>query len=1596
MKKTLLLLAALSMLLFPLIASADIVLPESLVVIDDEAFSGCPGLSGTLIVPEGVTEIGESAFADCDGLTELILPATLETIEDRAFAGCTALAGTVVDSGVQVGEDAFDGTEIIVAAPSPAEDFEYAVNADGTVTITKYIGSCEDGVVSIPATFEGKPVTVIGDAAFSGLSSLNAIYLPDTVTGIGGYAFSSCSSLKAVYGSGNVTSYGTMAFYDCAKLSSLKISDQVCAIDNSAFYGTSLTNLLYIADEYRHSGINVNNSFAGSSMSVCFYTITAEKTATITKYIGAPQGGDAVIPGSIDGCPVTLIGQEAFFDNDKVISVTLPGTVTALEANAFDNCSQLTSVYGSKNIVRFGNYAFAENASLSEIQISENVEYLGSGVFLNCAQLKNELLLSADSIDLTQGTPFNGSDVVAFLFSVNDGSATLEGCCARDNKKDIVTVPTAYRGLPVTAVAEYAFHKWGSSVPARKFILPDTIVTIGAAAFMQTDVDEVVLPASLESIADSAFLRSTLKTIHLPESLKKIGEGAFSGCANLTSITLPDNLETIGMTPFSDSGITSINVPASWTELPRYCFYGMSLTEFTIPAHITAIGQCALAYNTKLTSIVIPETVTTFGDYLLCGCTSLTDVTLPDTMTAIPSCAFTDCTSLTSIDLPDSITSCGLMAFSGCTSLDYVELPPNLTHIPTCAFDNSGVRTKAVEKVVAQCITDDMSAFEKALALHDWLTEHADYSSYRTFFGAEGVLVYGEGVCQSYTDAYAMLLDAVGIPVKPVVSTPMDHTWNLVQLGGEWYHIDVTWDDPVGGTETHQYFGLSDALMSKDHTWDNPSELPAATGTRYQYGVDNRPGEPEVDPSPAEDFEYAVNADGTVTITKYIGSCEDGIVSIPPTFEDKPVTVIGEKAFFGNVEIQTVYIPKTVTEIGESAFSMSSRLKAVYGSDHVTTYGAMAFEYCSELSVLTISDQVSTIGNYAFSSTLLKQTLHLPESYRNNSIWPDYAFDGSQISALFYDVTDEGTAKITLCNGDFDGGELSIPETFAGVPVTAVGERAFISNVTITSVVLPSTITDIGESAFYWCSQLQTVDCSNSRVSFGADCFVGCESLKAVYHAQNATSYGDYAFQGCTKLEEIQLNGDAKHWGQFVFYECEQLKTTVLLNADSIDLTQESPFTKTGVLAYVFSVNGDSAILEGCCSRGNLLDTATIPSQYKGLPVTAIADYAFYQTGSSVPAKKVILPETLITIGQYAFQDQQLEEAVLPLSLKKISTWAFADSTLAKINLPEGLREIGWNAFLRCANLTAITLPDSLEVLGDSPFSGSGITSINVPATWTELPPYCFCGMNLTELTIPPHITAIGNCSLAHNTKLTSIVIPETVTTFGPYLFNGCTSLTDVTLPDNMTALPFAAFSLCTSLKTVELPDSITEIGLHAFSGCTSLEKVDIPPKVTVIAACVFENSGIRTGAVARVVAECIADGMTEFEKALALHDWLINNADYTTHCTFSGAEGVLVYGEGVCQSYTDAYAMLLDAVGISHKPVVSAAMDHTWNLVQLDEEWYHVDCTWNDPPNGTEQHIYFGLTDELMGEDHTWDDPPSLPAATGTRYQYGVDNGAK
>ena len=150
---------------------------------------------------------------------------------------------------------------------------------------------------------------------------------------------------------------------------------------------------------------------------------------------------------------------------------------------------------------------------------------------------------------------------------------------------------------------------------------------------------------------------------------------------------------------------------------------------------------------------------------------------------------------------------------------------------------------------VSQIITEGMRDEEKVKAIHDYLIYNADYvnngdydSAEKWAYGASGVLLHKEGVCQSYAIVFYMMATAAGVECEYVTGTatnsegsPGDHAWNRVCLDGIWYYIDCTWDDPIynghsGGGERYTYY-LSERLWS-NHTVEKTTDF-ASKGKYY-------------------------------------------------------------------------------------------------------------------------------------------------------------------------------------------------------------------------------------------------------------------------------------------------------------------------------------------------------------------------------------------------------------------------------------------------------------------------------------------------------------------------------------------------------------------------------------------------------------------------------------------------------------------------------------------------------------------------------------------------------------------------------------------
>lgn len=438
-----------------------------------------------------VTAIGDSAFKSLStpiNVSSVFIPATVRSIGGSAFSYCNALTTVTFAEDSQlksIGGSAFFGTEH--AHPRFKE-------------------------IKIPDSVE-----TIGNAAFRYCQDLERITLPSALQKLSNSTFHGCTALSEVTFPASLKTIEKGAFIGCRKLSEVKLPASLTTIQSYVFDScSSLETVFYAGSLAQWSQINTSNDFLGDSCpSLVMGDYTAQfipvednpydypppKTVTITKYTGTES--TVILPSTINSWPVTKIGEAAFQDNTTITSVTIPANVTEIGANAFAGCTNLTSVtYGgdwSNLTIQSGNPAVEDAAK----------------------DAANEQLFDFEFI-------LNNTAVVVISY---------KGTAAD------VTIPSCYKGKPVTVIDHVAFYN-------------------------NSAVTSVTIPDSVTAIPDYAFgFCSKLTNISIPNSVTYIGFSAFSSCTSLKSITLPSSLSTIGNSAFAGcpSSMT-VTYPGSKTQ----------------------------------------------------------------------------------------------------------------------------------------------------------------------------------------------------------------------------------------------------------------------------------------------------------------------------------------------------------------------------------------------------------------------------------------------------------------------------------------------------------------------------------------------------------------------------------------------------------------------------------------------------------------------------------------------------------------------------------------------------------------------------------------------------------------------------------------------------------------------------------------------------------------------------------------------------------------------------------------------------------------------------------------------------------------------
>ncbi len=173
-------------------------------------------------------------------------------------------------------------------------------------------------------------------------------------------------------------------------------------------------------------------------------------------------------------------------------------------------------------------------------------------------------------------------------------------------------------------------------------------------------------------------------------------------------------------------------------------------------------------------------------------------------------------------------------------------------------------------------------------------------------------------------------------------------------------------------------------------------------------------------------------------------------------------------------------------------------------------------------------------------------------------------------------------------------------------------------------------------------------------------------------------------------------------------------------------------------------------------------------------------------------------------------------------------------ANVTSVTIPNSVTKIGSSAFNHCISLTSIVIPNSVTSVGENAFEGcENLVSVSLSNAITSIEFRTFLDcVKLKDINIPESVIDIDDEAFENCRALKSLIIPNSVEQLGDHLFRFCSSLESIVIPEKVTILPSAIFQGCSSLKKVSLPESLTEIRDQAFYECNNLENFAIPASV--------------------------------------------------------------------------------------------------------------------------------------------------------------------
>ncbi len=1059
---------------------------------------------------------------------------------------------------------------------------------------------------------------------------------------------------------------------------------------------------------------------------------------------------------------ITRIGNRAFVENGLSEVVKFPSGLKEIGVAAFQNNS-LERVVLPNSVTTLGGGAFGTNQKLHTIVLSKSLTEIPTGAF-GCSDAKN-WMENLTEVVIPEGITKIGNNAFA-----------------GNNIKNIVVPST------VTEIGEYAFSTKDGLKEECTVVLQEGLKKIGNYAFRNKMIKEIQLPSSVNGLATETFIKGSSDEIqttivYITKEQYRNKENFPKSSYHTYKIKQDSNDTEWDEFDFT-YGTWEEASPTSTSDITFYPASDESNTIVLNPYVVMGLSESGQAKLEKNKDLVIPETdqdgrkVTGVGPKAFQKM-GLESVEFPENVKVkyegasdiiadgvkergdfiIGFSAFLG-NNLTSLELPEGVIGVGANAFNG-NQLTNVSIPETMWRISNAAFGKNQIVSINFPKTCDFKLNVDMMAFAinkvKAVRLPDRI-EKLEYNVFMQNTGKEDV------------------------------AAEAPSTWKK------------------GGVV---YMYADAAIASESLVCHNDNGV---TGSRRSYAqklITNEEMPDALTPWGAEDFTYS---DSGATVT---GLSEKGIAKRA----ENPNLIIPDKSVDGTV----------ITALADATTGGGSKTK-------VENYGLFSTAE-EKIASVVLPKNLERIGNGVFQNCALT-SIHFPSTLKTIG---EYAFAQNSLITvnLPNSVTEVGagafSSNTTLGKVKFSSGMMTIPTSFAENSETATA---------FTEIVIPEGITSIGDNAFKG-NQFTNVEIPKTVKTIGNYAFAQLQDapkLEKIVLTEGLESIGGYAFQYAT-VNELKLPTTVTELDDNAFRDCGgegkvKLYTTNKEQADKLGASgyheviynhlldsgwSEKDFVFDGTRIVGWSEMGNQTRLE----KKELVIPDTNPETKEN--ITEIADNAFKIPDAEVEQLKdsvdspngmttIVLPETLVKIGEKAFEynsittidfpktltvigtsafhGNQLRQVVLPDSVTTVSSGAFSQNNITEITFPKNLTKLEAGVFSMNIRLEHVKLPNKLTEIGDSAFAGARFTSLQIPKSVTKIGKKAFHLHHLKELTIPGNVKEIGASAFEGTFKaitLKKLILEEGVETIGERAFKEG-YLQSVNLPNSLKSLASNAF----------------------------------------------------------------------------------------------------------------------------------------------------------------------------------------------------------